>query len=664
MEFIKKTNQTILLKKVSNQANDLLTLLTGTEGGIAVTDKVVKEVKEALLVHSFAEYMEKFGSSLYVYVDTEKFQFYLSSVKISESPMQMFQIVLNKENALVRQLVADTDLTGMQRSTYDIWEHFGEALFSVPERQKFKEDLRAIRKIFHQYLEEFCDIAYFEDALVKFLKRYDEGVFLLPFFVQNGIQARAEHLRTGRNASIWEKTQVKVLYEIQEEVLTKKQYIRFKEVVESSLAELPLCNPTLLMYCIGVRELEGENMEECAEQFNRYADFYHELVKACVREVIPMLEDLLNVKAFFQQYQTEHRIMPPALLVANCEPEKFLDPKYRERFELYLATVNEKNQFDSTIWFAILPGLKIWRNRRDKLTRERFRGTRQDKSLEMAFQEKEIQMLTGLMAKYKILLFASCKEEKKGTVSYLREHGIQPWQNVWEAVLQDENSQFLIPCYPNFTVIAREHSMIETAGVYRMTEQGRMERKDTDTLKLYFNGIYIEASYVAAGFFAACQCPGFLNQFYEDQVDMELPGVAYEPVKGNQNKVIKPVIGREAPYFPEETMKKIQEEAEGIVFAPVEKGNLTIVTSRTHAYERKDETSVSDIQLHTYMKRMIQAATQDFKKDMLQDFIEEYEKKHKGKEGHGVNAIPFQQLRSVGLENELPSNQMEAGGRQ
>lgn len=662
MEFIKKTNQTILLKKVSNQSRDLLTLLTGTEGGIAVTDKVVKEVKEALLVHSFAEYMEKFSSSLYVYVDTEKFQFYIRSSEITDSPMQMFRIVLNEENALVRQLVADKDLTGIKRSTYDIWKHLGEALFSVPGQQKFKEDIRAIRKIFRQYLEKFCDIAYFKDALVKFFKRYDEGVFLLPFFVQNGIQARPERRDAGRNASIWEKTQVKVLYEIQDEVLTEKEIIGFKEAVESCLAELPLRNPILLSYCIGVRALEGENMEERAEQFNRYADFYHELVKACVREVIPRIEDLLNVKAFFQQYQTEHKIMPPALLVTNCEPEKFLDPKYRERFELYLATVNEKNQFDSTIWFAILPELKIWSNRRDKLTRERFRGTIQNNSPERTFQEKEIQMITGLMAKYKILLFASCKGDKKATVSYLREHGIQPWQNVWEAILQDENSQFLIPCYPNFTVIAREHSIIETAGVYRMTERGRMERKDTDTLKLYFTGIYIEASYVAAGFFAACQCPGFLNQFYEGQVDMDLPGVAYEPVKENHNKVIMPVIGREAAYFPEEIMEKIQEEAEGIVFAPIEKGNLTIVTSRTHTYERKDETSVSDVQLHTYMKRMIQAATQDFKKDMLQDFMEEYEKKHKGVEGDGVNMIPFHQLRAVGLENELPSNQLEAGG--
>lgn len=653
MEVIKQTNQTILLKKVSNQASDLLTLLTGVEGGIAVTDRIVKEVEETLLVHSFTEYMAKFSSSLYVYVDTENLQFHITKSQVTQMHMQMTCIMFNAEHVLVRHLVEDMDLIGTEKGTYDIWKHFDKALFSVPERQELKDSIRAIRKTFHQYQEGFCKKAYFEDELGKFVRRYDEGVFLLLFFVQEGLEAGEENKKTIKSASIWEETQVQVLYENKEDVLTQKENMRFNNMLEAYFAEHSIHNPTLLSYCMGTREIKGKTEEERAEYFNLYAEFYYQLAKACLKEAIPLIEDLLNVKAFFQQYKTKQGIMPPALLVANCEPEKFLEAKYRERVELYFATVNEKNQFDNTIWFAILPELKLWKHTGGKITRERFKGTRQEKDIENSLQERDVQMLAGLMANYKILLFASCQKERETTVSYLREHGIRPWQKVWETVPQDESSQFLIPCYPNFTVLAKEHSMVETDGVYKITERGRMVRADKDTRKLYFDGISIEASYIAAGFFAACQCPDFLNGSYEGQVHMELPGVAYEPEKEKQNTVIKPVIGREAAYFPEEIMEEIQEEAEGIVFAPVERGSLTIITSRTHAYERKDRTSISDIQLHTYMERMIRAVTQDFKKDMLRDFIGEYERKHKGEEERAVNAIPFQELRAAGLEKEL-----------
>ena len=50
-----------------------------------------------------------------------------------------------------------------------------------------------------------------------------------------------------------------------------------------------------------------------------------------------------------------------------------------------------------------------------------------------------------------------------------------------------------------------------------------------DIMRLWIEGVYIGAAYVAAGFRAACQCPDYLHDHYRNKkADPEMPGVRYD----------------------------------------------------------------------------------------------------------------------------------------
>ena len=51
--------------------------------------------------------------------------------------------------------------------------------------------------------------------------------------------------------------------------------------------------------------------------------------------------------------------MTPKLLITNIENEMLISPKSKEKLEKYLNTVNGKNEFTNTIWFAIYPNISL-----------------------------------------------------------------------------------------------------------------------------------------------------------------------------------------------------------------------------------------------------------------------------------------------------------------
>lgn len=66
--------------------------------------------------------------------------------------------------------------------------------------------------------------------------------------------------------------------------------------------------------------------------------------------------------------------MIPTLLVANLKPEMLAKSSSLPTLHAYLNTVNSKNNFKDTIWYAIFPNLSISLQAGAKLRRERFAG--------------------------------------------------------------------------------------------------------------------------------------------------------------------------------------------------------------------------------------------------------------------------------------------------
>ena len=67
----------------------------------------------------------------------------------------------------------------------------------------------------------------------------------------------------------------------------------------------------------------------------------------------------MGVKTFFDQYQVKERGMQPKLLITNLPLEMMVKASNLPRLITYLNTTNDKNEFDNTIWFGIVPDVEL-----------------------------------------------------------------------------------------------------------------------------------------------------------------------------------------------------------------------------------------------------------------------------------------------------------------
>lgn len=53
---------------------------------------------------------------------------------------------------------------------------------------------------------------------------------------------------------------------------------------------------------------------------------------------------------FFDQYKTKNKGMKPSLLVTNTKLSRLVNAQNLPRLNIYLSSVNDKNDFDDTIF--------------------------------------------------------------------------------------------------------------------------------------------------------------------------------------------------------------------------------------------------------------------------------------------------------------------------
>ena len=87
------------------------------------------------------------------------------------------------------------------------------------------------------------------------------------------------------------------------------------------------------------------------------------------------------------------------------------------------------------------------------------------------------------------------------------------------------------------TVIPKNKSGVTLDKLMTISEDStsaQLSEAREDIMRLWIEGVYINAAYIAAGFRGACQCPEYLKDHYRRlKVDSELPGVRYDVEAGN-----------------------------------------------------------------------------------------------------------------------------------
>jgi hypothetical protein len=370
------------------------------------------------------------------------------------------------------------------------------------------------------------------------------------------------------------------------------------------------------------------NLDVEVENYNTYLDFYKTSKDDFIKTVKPLIEKILGVKMFFDQYKTKNKGMKPSLLVTNTKLDRLVNANNLPRLNTFLSSVNDKNDFDNTIWFGIVPSIELEAQSKNKVIKERFKANKQVEKTDSNSME-DLAMLLDTVQKYRMQIFFSFEPREDTTFNHVATNGIDKFMDKCTPLLRNSYSEFAIPCIPNFTVIPKEKSGIILDKKMILSESGSAElsKEKEDILKLWIEGVYIGSSYIAAGVVAAYQCPDYLKEYY-NYVSGEYPGVRFDIEAGSNALNITTTLAKEISGFTNEIKNLINKRNFGFVFSSENAQlqgkdikQITVYKARSLQATENDYESIYKTLVTTYIERMLRFHTNDFKEDNIVRFF-------------------------------------------
>ena len=98
--------------------------------------------------------------------------------------------------------------------------------------------------------------------------------------------------------------------------------------------------------------------------------------------------------------------MQPKLLITNLPLEMMVKASNLPRLITYLNTTNDKNEFDNTIWFGIVPDVELNQTEGGRLQRVRFAGNKREEKSGNNTMENVATLMNALQP-YRITTFFS-----------------------------------------------------------------------------------------------------------------------------------------------------------------------------------------------------------------------------------------------------------------
>lgn len=241
--------------------------------------------------------------------------------------------------------------------------------------------------------------------------------------------------------------------------------------------------------------------------------------------------------------------------------------------------------------------------------------------------------MLNVLKDYRVETFFSFECREETTFNAVASEGVQKFIDRCEPLVGKPYSEFSIPCLPNFTVIPKNKSGVTLDKKMCVVDNKRAElsKEKEDVMRLWIEGVYIGAAYVAAGFRAACQCPEYLkDHFRRQRVDGELPGVRYDLEAGNNSLCTCTTMPKEITGFTNTIKNQINQKNFGWIFASENASlngrnisQITVYKARNLLYDPiwPSYEPVYKTQATTYIERMLRHASGDFKEDNIIQFF-------------------------------------------
>ena len=622
---MEQTNRTILFEEINPNKANLLTMVGDIKGQESLTDDVIEQIHKELEIQSFQQLIHKFQPAIYMYLNTDSCQACFSCQRYQMDGYERFKITLDNKNSLLSVILELMDSKKQKQYLLKNFNHILSCLVSVKQKEKFLSQRKRIIELFYKNRVEEAKQLY--ETVIEEQK---EGLFLLTIFLQEAYEIMEKEQKTNlkdrfiadEDMSQWI-TPISISENLQkkERYLSKKkqqEYIRF---IEDITKEQQLFYHKELMVCCMLLPItkSKEQIWKLQPLYEKYLEYYSSIIKMFWVQGKPLLEQLLGIKMFFEQYGQIEGGMHPGMVIANFSPQDILSMDSRKRLQVYLETVNRKNYKNNTLWYGIIPSIAMADYEKEKNLRERFHGSKEKIQYE-ANTCQEVSVLLQILAEYKIQTFVSPQITEKATYQWLKEHGIENWMNTLQEYEGLQRLEYVIPCYPNCVVIPKEQAQLRLGHntIYdELKEQVRIQGEK----RIWLDGLGVEASYIVAGLFAACQCPKYLKEKYKKNVAEDVPGVAYRMTEGEHSVTTPTTMAREVLKFPLEVIEEIQRKGAGVILVPYQ-GKVIVATDRTLAYQKGVSDEICHIQTLNYIQRVIRYVTQDYKESLIKQFFQ------------------------------------------
>ncbi|BBM35306.1 hypothetical protein [Pseudoleptotrichia goodfellowii] len=657
--FINQTNRTILFEEINPEKMDLITLIDDSKDLDSLDDERIIEINKHLLVSSFDEFLTKFEPKVYSYYNAETQSIKYILKKPEGIPEELItEIKIDNGNTFFKMLNTLIEARKSQGNRNVDFKF--ENILELISPKKVIEDIKQTRKeiayIYNKYEEldegnpkklEYGDRlnAKFEEAS----QNYSNVLGMLPLAIED-IKTRlllghdenslkSEKIKLGM-LQVGDKGELEVIEYKQEEtkdlaLIEEKNSTALVEAFRedyNDVAEEPnqyisdLVVRTFVPLAKGVVAIEPSQE---VENYNNYLEFYKAAQEDFVKIAKPLIEKLLGVKMFFEQYNAKVSLMKPTLLVTNIKAEMIVKAGNKERLQSFFNTVNAKNDFDNAIWFGIYPNVDLDIKKGEKKVRERFKGTKNEEKSE----KNTIESLTNLMSvlsEYKVQVFFNFEGTYETSFDNLATTGVDKYIEKTRMLEDQKYSEYLVPAIPNFTIIPKDKSgvVLDFKMKYKDETGVALSKEKEDLLKFWIEGVYIDASYVAAGIVAAYQCPNYLKDRFNN-VSPVYPGVRFDIEAEDNSYKAKTTMSKEISGFTNTIKDKINQFSYGFIFssdsAHLKKEkikNIVVYKARTLAknvdgnYEPLYKTLTT-----TFIERTLRFVTTDFKEDKLNFFF-------------------------------------------
>lgn len=659
---IKQTNRTLLMEVINPEKLDLLTLVGDVRGVESLSDDKIKEINDHLMVRSFDELLEKFAPTVYCYYNANNQRVAYQLDKPEQVPDEMLtEIPLNRQNEFMGMLMSMVE-TKRSEGTINVDFKF-EKLTDMISPKKVMDAIKQNRKELQYTYGEYAKLdeedpkkrdlgdklnVMFEEASAN----YNNVMALLPLAIEDiktrlllgdgGDKKDNTPLALGV-LSMGDQGELRVLEapKVETTALTtiddnvntgliealKDDYQALNEESNDYVGAL-----VARTFCPLSSTMESSiDIATEVSNYNSYLEFYKESKDAFIKTVKPLIERLLGIWCYFEQYPKKLKGMRPSMLVTNVSNEMLAKSSNIPRLITYLTTVNAKNDFTNTVWYAVVPNVSLDQNSKMKLTRERFKGNSKAEKNDTNSVESLIRLL-DVFKDYKVQCFFSYEADDSTTFNALATEGITRYEDRCAALMGKEFSEFAIPCLPNYTIIPKDKSgvVLDSRMVVGENQTAELSKEKEDIMKLWIDGVYVGAAYVAAGIVSACQCPEYLKSKFGPGVrlDMELPGVRFDIEADDHSLIACTTMAKEITGFTNSIKNDINRKNFGFIFssenASYKGSNITkimVYKARNLMSDGSMFEPIYKTQVTTYIERVMRHGTGDFKEDSIVQFF-------------------------------------------